>query len=687
MTMMAENVIAAGATNRPPMLEKSMYNSWQCRMLLYIRGKEHGKDLLDSVLHGPFQYGIVVENGITRPRTFEEVTNKKKIHNECDIRATNIVLQGLFSDVYNLVNHRTVAKEIWDTIKLLMEGTKLLLQEPESPVHQQPYHDHVIHSPPVVPQQAYQAPEVQQKPQAIFPQLDSGLAVPSFLPSDDPIASFNKAMAFISTSIALCQSFAGNGSKSNATSTGDPGVSQGPDTQTTFPINAAFQTDDLDAFDSNCDEAPSAREMLMANLSIYDSNVISKLQISDTFQDNYVLDHYVQEMYYYEQPAFVHTSDIETTSDSNVIDEMSNQVAKCNADFDKGLHVEINEMNAVFNQMEFEVEQYIVHTAVNSYAAIVDYEKMEKRFVDKYNECLKLQAELSKKNEMVDKVLKGKDTSISNLKKHIANLKGKEVAPGMYKLDLQPLSSTLRKNKEVHEDYLKVLLVCVNASCPSSQKDSEKPVAAKTKNRNRRVTFEDNCDTSVTKTQKHVESQSKQTTIKPLFPSTGVISSTSASGSKSKSNTRKNRITHAASSNQKNKKVEDHPRSVMSSLNKNNYISICNASTKHVVFDANSRFVCSTCNDCLFSTNHDKCVVAYLNDVNSRVKSKSGKSIKKEWKSTSKVFTSVRHRWLPTGRTFTIDGKKCPMTRITYTKVVPPWESIQTIVITKKTIQ
>ncbi|GKG52075.1 hypothetical protein Tco_0544713, partial [Tanacetum coccineum] len=73
----------------------------------------------------------VVENGITRPRTYEKVTDKKKIRNECDIRATNIVLQGFFSDVYNLVNHYTVAKEIWDTIKLLMEGTKLSLQEPE----------------------------------------------------------------------------------------------------------------------------------------------------------------------------------------------------------------------------------------------------------------------------------------------------------------------------------------------------------------------------------------------------------------------------------------------------------------------------------------------------------------------------------------------------------------------------
>ncbi|GJT55665.1 hypothetical protein Tco_0990719 [Tanacetum coccineum] len=103
-----------------------------------------------------------------------------------------------------------------------------------------------------------------------------------------------------------------------------------------------------------------------------------------------------------------------------------------------------------------------------------------------------------------------------------------------------------------------------------------------------------------------------------------VISSTSASGSQSKSNTRKNKITPAASSNKKNKTVEVHPRKVMSSSNKKNHVSMCNANSKHPIKDANSKFVRSTCNGCLFFANHDKCVVAYINDVNEHVKSKSG---------------------------------------------------------------
>ncbi|GJT13155.1 hypothetical protein Tco_0860197 [Tanacetum coccineum] len=81
-------------------------------------GKEHGKDLLESVLNGPFKYGMVVVPDTsttpetTRPRTYEDLTNKEKIHEECDIQATNIVLQDFPPDVYTHVNHHTEAKEI-----------------------------------------------------------------------------------------------------------------------------------------------------------------------------------------------------------------------------------------------------------------------------------------------------------------------------------------------------------------------------------------------------------------------------------------------------------------------------------------------------------------------------------------------------------------------------------------------
>ncbi|GKB52241.1 hypothetical protein Tco_0902994 [Tanacetum coccineum] len=135
MSTMAGNVIAVGADNRPHMLERSQYDSWQSRMLLYIRGKQHGKHLLESVKNGPIQYGTIdIQDTPTKPpstriRTIDDLTEAEKIREAYDIKATNIVLQGLPPDVYTFVNHHTVTKEIWDKVKLLIKGSELSLQE------------------------------------------------------------------------------------------------------------------------------------------------------------------------------------------------------------------------------------------------------------------------------------------------------------------------------------------------------------------------------------------------------------------------------------------------------------------------------------------------------------------------------------------------------------------------------
>ncbi|GKC65266.1 hypothetical protein Tco_1097864 [Tanacetum coccineum] len=84
---LAENVIVAGADNHPPMLDKTQYSSWASRMLLYIKGKEND-------------------------RRHDELIDAEKIREACDIKATNIVLQGLPQDIYNLVNLHEEAKHI-----------------------------------------------------------------------------------------------------------------------------------------------------------------------------------------------------------------------------------------------------------------------------------------------------------------------------------------------------------------------------------------------------------------------------------------------------------------------------------------------------------------------------------------------------------------------------------------------
>nr|GEZ36287.1 retrovirus-related Pol polyprotein from transposon TNT 1-94 [Tanacetum cinerariifolium] len=54
------------------------------------------------------------------------------------------------------------------------------------------------------------------------------------------------------------------------------GVLDGQAVQTVIQNNAAFQTDDLDTYDSDCDDISNAQELLMANISNYGSDVISE---------------------------------------------------------------------------------------------------------------------------------------------------------------------------------------------------------------------------------------------------------------------------------------------------------------------------------------------------------------------------------------------------------------------------
>nr|GFB62870.1 hypothetical protein [Tanacetum cinerariifolium] len=52
----------------------------------------------------------------------------------------------------------------------------------------------------------------------------------------------------------------------------DPGTTESSSNQTVVTNNAAYQADDLDAYDSDCDEINSTKIALMANLSHYGSD-------------------------------------------------------------------------------------------------------------------------------------------------------------------------------------------------------------------------------------------------------------------------------------------------------------------------------------------------------------------------------------------------------------------------------
>ncbi|GJS73954.1 hypothetical protein Tco_0706795 [Tanacetum coccineum] len=100
---LAEYMILFDVDNRPPMLDKDLYDSWKSRMELYMQNREHERMILESVKHGPLISPTIEENGVTRIKKYVELSAAEKIQADCDMKATNIILQGLPADIYSLV--------------------------------------------------------------------------------------------------------------------------------------------------------------------------------------------------------------------------------------------------------------------------------------------------------------------------------------------------------------------------------------------------------------------------------------------------------------------------------------------------------------------------------------------------------------------------------------------------------
>ncbi|GJZ67292.1 hypothetical protein Tco_0630532, partial [Tanacetum coccineum] len=117
---LSEDIQCASSNTRPPMLDRTNFASWQQCIRMYCWGKENRVNILKSIDEGPFQMG-----------TFRETLAEG---NE-DIRATNILLQGLPKDIYTLINHYTDVKDIWDNVKMLLEGSELTKEDHESQLY------------------------------------------------------------------------------------------------------------------------------------------------------------------------------------------------------------------------------------------------------------------------------------------------------------------------------------------------------------------------------------------------------------------------------------------------------------------------------------------------------------------------------------------------------------------------
>ncbi|GJW28452.1 retrovirus-related pol polyprotein from transposon TNT 1-94 [Tanacetum coccineum] len=182
---------------------------------------------------------------------------------------------------------------------------------------------------------------------------------------------------------------------------------------------------------------------------------------------------------------------------------------------------------------------------------------------------------------------------------------------------------------------------------------------------------------------KHVTSNSVPTTTESQNDkviAAGIVDNTAKTRRpQSRSNTKNDRVPSASKSSYiKNKevKVEEHHKNLLLSKYKKHMSSECN-NIKLAIRNDKSEVICAMCKQCFITSNHDVCVLNYVNGINSRNVKQSAnvsnvanpKKHKPKVRKSKKLGSKERLlsptpskprsclKWLPTGRIFDLKGK------------------------------
>ncbi|GJT08230.1 hypothetical protein Tco_0842692 [Tanacetum coccineum] len=231
---LAEYMILSGTNNRPPMLDKDLYDSWKSRMELYMQNREHGRMILESVENGPLIWPTVEENELLRFMGESSITDARYIFDKAGKRALPPECSKFMTDVKLVKDLHT---SNFDQLHAYLEQHEIYVNEVR-------------------------------------------FTVLVFSPGDDPITCLNKAMAFL-TAVASSRQCTQPKQPRNAawykekamlakaqeagqildeeqlTFLADPRIPT-DQAQKIIPHNAAFQNEDLDTYDLDCNDLSTA---------------------------------------------------------------------------------------------------------------------------------------------------------------------------------------------------------------------------------------------------------------------------------------------------------------------------------------------------------------------------------------------------------------------------------------------
>ncbi|GKA03344.1 hypothetical protein Tco_0676125 [Tanacetum coccineum] len=229
------------------MLEKSMYNSWASHISLFIKGKKNGRMMLDSIYQGPLVYSTVIgEDG-------KFVT---------DVKLAKSLYTTNYDQLYAYLNqHEQHANEQGedpiDCINKAMHSYLLWYQG---------FHLQTINS------ERLPIPEIRQPFKMGESQFNKfkedklrvllALETEELLQPQGEIMQLVKQRSFAwfkeKLMLAEAQEAGQILDEDQLAFIADPEIAEVQVAQQIIPQNSTFQTEDLDAYDSNCNDISSA---------------------------------------------------------------------------------------------------------------------------------------------------------------------------------------------------------------------------------------------------------------------------------------------------------------------------------------------------------------------------------------------------------------------------------------------
>ena len=124
-----------------PFLDKDNYHHWKVKMHLHMLSQDEAYvDCIERGPHVPMRAATGNEPSVPKPRhkwsdpDIEQVRKDKK--------AMNILFNGVDADMFdNIINCKT-AKEVWDTIQIICDGTEQVRENKMQLLIQQYEHFH-----------------------------------------------------------------------------------------------------------------------------------------------------------------------------------------------------------------------------------------------------------------------------------------------------------------------------------------------------------------------------------------------------------------------------------------------------------------------------------------------------------------------------------------------------------------